>query len=319
MGRSPDPIQSFLDEAGAMILDGGLATELEARGYDLNDPLWSARLLIESPHALRQLHLDYLAAGADCIISASYQATRGGFLKKGLTEERARELLLLAVGLALEARDEFWAVEANRVGRRRPLVAASVGPYGAYLANGAEYTGDYEIGMEDLVDFHRWRWQVLAGSGADLLACETIPSFVETRALRQLLDESADVRAWFSFSCRDGGHIRDGTPLVDCVRLLADHPRAVAVGVNCTAPVYLPDLIRAVRRVTQKPIVAYPNSGESYDAAGKRWVEGPEQTPFASASPSWRAAGARLIGGCCRTGPQDIREIRRRLLHESGP
>ena len=319
MGRSPDPVQSFLDEAGILILDGGLATELEARGYDLNDPLWSARLLTESPQAIRRLHRDYLAAWADCIISASYQATREGFMRMGLTEERARELLLLAVGLALEAREEFWAVEANRVGRRRPLVAASIGPYGAYLANGAEYTGDYGIGEAHLVDFHRWRWQVLAGSGADLLACETIPSFAETRALRRLLDETADAQVWFSFSCRDGERIRDGTLLADCVRLLADHPRVVAVGVNCTAPVYVPDLVRAARRVTEKPILAYPNSGETYDAAGKRWVEGPERTPFGSASPSWRAAGARLIGGCCRTSPQDIREIRHRLLHECGP
>lgn len=319
MIRSADPIQTFLGAAGVMILDGGLATELEARGYNLNDPIWSARLLVESPDAIRELHLDYLAAGADCIISASYQATREGFMKRGLTEEQARELLLLAVRLSLEARERFWTVEVNRAGRQPPLVAASIGPYGAYLANGAEYTGDYGLSQEELVSFHRWRWDVLARSGADLLACETIPSFEETRALVRLLDETPEIFAWFSFSCRDGRRIRDGTPLVECVRLLADHPQVAAVGVNCTAPSHVADLLVAVRDATDKPIVVYPNSGETYDAAAKRWVGSAGRSDFARASLAWRAAGARLIGGCCRTGPQDIREIRRLLLQETAP
>jgi homocysteine S-methyltransferase len=316
MNRSSDPLRAFLDEQGVVILDGGLATELEARGYDLKDPLWSARLLIEAPEAIRRLHLDYLLAGADCIISASYQATPEGFMKRGLSERQARDLLLLSVRLALEARQEFWESAAPGAGRRRPLVAASVGPYGAYLANGSEYTGDYGRSEEELLSFHRWRWQVLATSGADLLACETIPSFEEARALARLLGETPEVHAWLSFSCRDGERLRDGTPLKECARLLAGHPQVVALGVNCTAPAHLPELLRALREVTEKPLIAYPNSGEGYDAAGKRWIPSGPSTDFASLSPSWRACGARLIGGCCRTGPEDIREIRRRLLPE---
>lgn len=304
-------VQSFLDQSEVMILDGGLATELEARGFDLNDELWSARLLLEMPEAIRQVHIDYLKAGADCLISASYQATIPGFTKRGLSESEADALLRRSVALALEARDLFWADPINRHGRLRPLVAASIGPYGAYLADGSEYNGRYDLDEAALVDFHRPRWHILADSGADLLACETIPSYVEVRALAHLLSETAAVYAWFSFSCRDGRHIHDGTPLVDCVALLRDVERVAAVGVNCTPPQYIPSLIAEIGRETDKPIVVYPNSGEQYDAGNNRWSGTAVATDFAAASLTWRAAGASLIGGCCRTGPQHIQQISR--------
>jgi homocysteine S-methyltransferase len=170
-----NPIRPFLEKHGVLILDGGLATQLEARGADLHDPLWSAKLLLENPALIRQVHLDYFWAGADCAITASYQATIPGFRRRGLTEAQAVELLKLTVQLSKEAREEFWAA-AGRKGRSRPLVAASIGPYGAYIANGSEYTGDYDLDEAGLADFHRQRWHNLAESDADLLACETIPS-----------------------------------------------------------------------------------------------------------------------------------------------
>jgi homocysteine S-methyltransferase len=307
-----NPIQPYLDKHGVLILDGGLATHLEAKGCDLNHALWSARLLRADPDVIRQVHLDYFWAGADCAITASYQATIAGFMRLGLTETEAEQLLRLSVQLAIEARDMYWGT-VNQTNRLRPLVAASIGPYGAYLANGAEYTGDYDLDEAGLVEFHRRRWHILAGSGADLLAGETIPSFVEGKALTRLLAETPDVFAWFSFSCEDGRCLHDGTPITRCADLLAHHPQVVAIGINCTPPRFIPDLIRELFAVTQKPIIVYPNSGEHYDATARRWHGLTIPAEFGTYSREWRKAGAALIGGCCRTTPEHIRQIRDRF------
>ena len=293
-----------------MILDGGLATEFEARGCDLNDPLWSAKVLLEDPDLVRAVHLDYLRAGADCITSASYQASFPGFERRGLDHLAAAELMRRSVRLAVEARDEFWGNGGDHPDRLRPLVAASVGPYGAYLADGSEYTGDYGVDRAVLSTFHLERWHVLAESGADLLACETIPSALEARILVELLRLTPDVYAWFSFSCRDEERISDGTPLVQVVSGLEDESRIAAVGVNCTAPRHIPGLIARLREVTKKPIVVYPNSGETYDAERKCWVGETDPMDFGSASGDWIEAGATIVGGCCRTGPDHVRAIR---------
>lgn len=310
---TPNPLTPFLDQLGFLVLDGGLATELEARGYDLADELWSARLLVDAPEAIRQVHLDYLAAGADCLITASYQATIPGFMKRGYSEALARDLLVKSVTLALDARVEFWAVPTNRVGRLKPLVAASIGPYGAALADGSEYTGVYDLDEADLLEFHRERWQILARTPADLLACETIPSYPETRALLRLLLETPGRMAWFSFTCRNEREISDGRPIRECAQLLDLHEQVAAIGINCTAPNLIPGLIREVRAVTAKPIIVYPNSGETYDVEAKRWRGIATSIDFAAASQDWCGAGASLIGGCCRTGPEHIRQIRAQL------
>lgn len=311
-----NPIRPFLDYQNIFILDGGLATELEARGYDLNDPLWSAKLLLEQPEAIRQVHSDYLWAGADCVISASYQASLPGLQARGLNETEAANLIRLSVQLAIEARDQFWGIKANRQGRLRPLAAASVGPYGAYLANGAEYTGDYDLDEAELLAWHQPRWHILANSSADLLACETIPSLLEARALRQLLLETPTLPAWISFTCRDGTHISDGTPLADCVRLLNDIPNLMAVGINCTPPRFVPELITAVQANTNKLIIVYPNSGERYDPVNKQWLGQSDPSEFGTISREWRKMGAMLLGGCCRTTPAHIQQIRDRTRPE---
>ncbi|GAA0358569.1 homocysteine S-methyltransferase [Microbispora corallina] len=281
----------------SIVLDGGLATHLEALGCDLSDELWSAKLLVEDPAVIRRAHLDYFAAGADVATTASYQASVPGFVRRGLTPREARELIRSSVTLALQARDEAG----------HGMVAASVGPYGAYLANGAEYTGDYDLDEDGLVDWHRERFEILAGSGADLLACETIPSLAEGRALAALLREAPDVRAWVSFSCRDGEHVNDGTSFEKCAALFDDLPQVVAVGVNCTAPRHVPSLIG--RGAT----LAYPNSGETWDAAGRRWLGLADPVEYGKAAAEWNALGARYIGGCCRTTPEHIRQIRAHL------
>jgi homocysteine S-methyltransferase len=315
-----DPIRPFLTHQSSLILDGGLATHLETLGCDLSDELWSARLLFDNPDIIKQAHRDYFWAGADCAITASYQATIPGMMARGFSKADSVMLLQRSVELAMAARDEFWAVPENRTQRMKPIVAASVGPYGAFLADGSEYTGDYDLDEAALVAWHRPRWHILANTKADLLACETIPSFTETRALLQLVDEvetpalsDAEVAVYFSFSCRDGVHIHDGTPLAKCAAHVAQHPRVVAVGINCTAPRFVPSLIEIVRKTTNKPIVVYPNSGETYDVENKCWLGESDPSEFGTISREWRKLGAALIGGCCRTDPNHIRQIRDRV------
>jgi homocysteine S-methyltransferase len=307
-----DPLGPILVRQGVVVLDGGLATELERRGIDLDDPLWSARSLLERPEAVRAVHLDYLEAGADCLITASYQATFEGLAARGLDRQEAEAVLRRAVTLACEVRDAWWSHDAG-AGRVRPLVAASVGPYGACLADGSEYTGAYGIGVEALVDFHRRRLGVLARAGADLLACETVPSGLEARALVRLLGE-VGVPAWVSLSCRDGASLRDGSPVAEVGAEVVASPDVVAVGVNCTAPVYVRELLERLAGITHKPLVAYPNSGEAWDAARRAWIPGRGGCALARLAPRWVEAGARLVGGCCRTGPEDVAAIRRALL-----
>ena len=304
-----NPVTSILDHYPALVIDGALATELERRGCDLKDVLWSAKILVEKPEIIRQVHLDYFTAGADCAITASYQATVEGFQKRGLNKKEAVDLIQKSVELAKEARDEFWAYEANRVGRSKPIVAASVGPYGAFLADGSEYRGNYGLSEKDLMDFHRPRMEALIAAGADMLACETIPSLVEAQAIARLLTEYPGTAAWFSFSARDEKHISEGQTFADCTRQLESHPQVAAVGINCTSPKYVSSLIREARKWTEKPILVYPNSGETYSAEKNDWNGDPVFDSFGEQAREWYEAGARLIGGCCRTTPEDIRVI----------
>lgn len=311
--RPGNPIAPFVESQGMMMLDGGLSTELEARGHDLNDDLWSAKLLLDAPEAVRQVHLDFLAAGADCIATITYQATVPGFRKRGLSESAAVDLLRYAVQLAVEARDEFWDDPLNRTGRLRPLVAASIGPYGAFLSDGSEYTGEYDIDDDALYRFHRSRWHVLADSPADLLACETIPSRPEARVLLRLLGESPGRWAWLSFSCGDEAHLGDGTPLAEVVRECDAEPGVMAVGVNCVPPATVGRLIDELRRGTTKPLIVYPNSGGRYSAEAKSWQDAPE-VDWGDISEDWAGRGVAGIGGCCRVSPETISGMRQRVV-----
>lgn len=309
--------EPFIERSGVVILDGAMATELERRGADLNDPLWSAKVLLESPGMILDVHRDYFDAGADVAITASYQATFEGLAGRGLSRAEASEVLARSVRMAHEAREAFWANESVRKQRVKPLIAGSVGCYGAFLADGSEFRGEYGLGVPDLMNFHRDRMRVLVEAGADILACETIPSRVEAEALIELLAEFPDVPAWLTFSCRDGAHISEGATIAECVGLAESSPSVVAVGVNCTAPRYISSLIRSMRESTAKPLVVYPNLGESWDAEKKRWMQDADVASLRQPAREWYDLGARIIGGCCRTTPEMIREIAAELRAES--
>ncbi|MFE6176365.1 homocysteine S-methyltransferase [Streptomyces sp. NPDC056464] len=291
--------------AGTVVLDGGMSNQLESAGHDLSDELWSARLLAELPEAITEAHLGYFEAGADVAITSSYQATFEGFAKRGITPGRAAELLALSVELAREA-----ARRAHAGGVTRPLwVAASVGPYGAMLADGSEYRGRYGLSVAELERFHRPRLEVLAGARPDVLALETVPDADEAEALLRAV-RGLGVPAWLSYSVV-GGRTRAGQPLEAAFALAAEADEVIAVGVNCCAPEDVEAAVETAARVTGKPVVVYPNSGESWNAEARAWDGRSTFTP--AEVQGWRASGARLIGGCCRVGPEAIGSIARTL------
>lgn len=292
-----------------VLLDGGLATELEAAGHGLDTALWSAAMLRSNPAAIVQAHTAYLEAGAEIVTSASYQASRAGFRSFGTDAREADRLIESSVTLARQACERFAAAHNKRVGRS---VAASVGPYGAVLHDGSEYRGNYGVSRATLRQFHGPRLQLLDGAGADLLAVETLPSLDEARVLAELLAR-CETRAWVSFSCRDAQSISDGTPIEVAAALFADHPQVFALGINCTAPRHLASLIGMLRAaVPGKSIVAYPNSGEIYDAVENQWSGTADTGAFANVAGEWFHAGAGYIGGCCRIGPAHIASLRAR-------
>jgi homocysteine S-methyltransferase len=304
---------SFLERQGFLLLDGGLATELESRGENLHDPLWSAKILVAAPEKIADIHYAYFLAGADVAITSSYQATFPGLQAAGLTAQKAESVIRNSVGVALQARDRFWSDPQNRIGRLRPLVAASIGPYGAFLHDGSEYRGDYQVSRQELKAFHTDRFAVLSNSDADLIACETIPTLAEAAVLLELLSEVPNLEAWISFSCRDGAHISDGTEFSTAIAAVVESEAVVAAGLNCTAPRFVNTLLDQARQVTDKPLVAYPNSGELYNAESCDWQSAGEIGMIEQAACGWRDRGALLIGGCCRTTPQTIRGIRTAL------
>lgn len=277
-----------------VILDGGLSNALEDRGHDLSDALWSARLLRDDPAEIAAVHRAYYEAGAMVATTASYQASVDGFARAGVERAEAERLITSSVRIAREVRDEF----DDR------LVAASVGPYGAMLADGSEYRGRYGVSSQILRDFHGPRLELLAAAGPDLLAVETIPDTDEAEVLVELLRE-LDVRAWFSYSI-DGDHTRAGQSLTDAFAIPAI-PQVIAVGINCCKPTDVRAAVQTAVAVSGKPAIAYPNRGESWDAVARTWVG--DGTGPAALAPGWVEAGAKYVGGCCRVSPDDIQAL----------
>jgi homocysteine S-methyltransferase len=290
---------------GIHILDGGMASELEYQGANIDGPLWSAHVLEDAPEEVIAVHRAYIEAGADCILTASYQVSRMGYAEFGLAPGQADAALLRAVELARTPAAEFP--------QRRVVVASSLGPYGAALHNGAEYHGNYNCSFDELVEFHRERIEVLAGTAdgkaPDLLAFETLPSLEEAEAIGDALSAWPKLAAWFSFTCKDGRHVAHGELLSDCASTVARFPQTIAIGVNCTQPALIRALIRELRKASDKPIVVYPNSGEGWGAAARHWTGSSDAAKFGAMAEEWFAGGAQIVGGCCRTRPAHIRQV----------
>lgn len=282
-----------------LLLDGGFATECERRGADLRDALWSARLLADDPDLVVAVHRAFREAGAEVISTASYQASVVGFGARGIAAGEAVRLMERSVTLARDAGPG--------------LVAGSIGPWGAARADGSEYRG-YRVPRAELQRFHAPRLNALIGAGADCLAIETMPVAGEVEVVLDLLDTASGPDAWVSFSCRDGGHLADGTPIESAVERIAVHPRVVAIGVNCIPPGLVTELLHRCRSATDKPLVAYPNSGEQWDARIRGWQPG--AAPGVWQPREWVEAGARLVGGCCRTTSEDIAALGSMLKEE---
>jgi homocysteine S-methyltransferase len=287
-----------------IIADGGLATELEDQGHDLSDDLWSARLLLDAPEAIVAAHLAYFRAGAAIATTASYQVSAEGFAGRGAARGGVAMMLRRSVALARQARAQLAGDGARR------WVAASVGPYGAMLAGGQEYTGRYGLSVSELRDWHRPRAEILAGAGADLLAIETLPDTDEAEALASVVS-GLDVPCWMSYTIA-GDRTRAGQPLADAFAIAAGVTQVVAVGVNCCAPADVPAAVALARQVTGKPVIAYPNSGQSWDGPRRQWTGASQPAGrLAGQAAAWVAAGARIVGGCCRVTPADIAAISR--------
>lgn len=313
--RDAGPLEPFL-EGGVCVLDGGLATELDRRGADLSDALWSARVLLESPEAIVDVHRAYFEAGADVAITASYQASEQGFASRGIDREGTATLLRRSVELAQEARDHWLASPtAQACARPRPLVAASVGPYGAVLADGSEYRGDYGVSHHALTEFHLARLEPLVQAAPDLLAIETIPSAIEAEAIVETLARFGDpVPAWCTFTLRDGGHLADGGSLDEAVWAVTASDSIVAVGVNCSPPASALEAAVRIGALTHGaheapvPVIAYPNRGADWDATARAWTGGAD-VDMSAVAIGLIDAGATIVGGCCGTGPSDVRAI----------
>ncbi|RSS60008.1 homocysteine S-methyltransferase [Streptomyces sp. WAC01280] len=325
---------------GALVLDGGLSNQLEAQGCDLSDALWSARLLADGPEQIESAHAAYVRAGARVVTTASYQATFEGFARRGLSRAETARLLVRSVELARAAAERAGeeagqeaskeagkgaGQEARREARREAVeggghgagegvwVAASVGPYGAMLADGSEYRGRYGLSVRELERFHRPRVEVLAAAGPDVLALETVPDVDEAEALLRAVD-GCGVPVWLSYTV-EGGRTRAGQELAEAFAVVAGNDQVVAVGVNCCDPAEAGAAVELAVAVTGKPAVVYPNSGERWDAGGRGWRGGVTFDP--SRAVAWAGAGARLVGGCCRVGPPAIAALARALSHES--
>ena len=290
------------------VLDGGMATELERRGCDISGPLWSAHVLADSPQTIEAVHLSYLEAGADCILTASYQVSAMGYAELGQPPEAAAAALRQSVDLAFAARNRY------RQHSQRPVwIAASLGPYGAALHDGSEYHGNYSVSFADLVRFHTERLAVIETTQADFVALESVPSLQEAEAIIEALHQHPLVHVWISFTCKDGEHVSHGEKLVHCAEFLERQKQIIAIGINCTQPKLILPLIAQLKQATGKPIVVYPNSGEGWDAEHRCWTGESDAVGFGQLARDWSAAGAQIIGGCCRTGPEHIRAIREAL------
>jgi len=307
MGR----FKELLEKQDYLILHGALGTELECQGYDVSGKLWSAEYLIRQPDIIEKIHESYILSGSDIVTTSAYQATIPGLMDYGLSKSDAENIIRSTVRIAKSARDKAWAkIDANEKSKRPyPLISGDIGPYAAYLANGSEYTGKYNIDKEAIRSFHKPRIALLLEEGVDLLAVETIPNFIEAQVIAEILSEKyPKVEAYFSFTSQDGKSISDGTPIEEVATYCDKIPQILSMGLNCSLPKIYESGLKLFNKVTKKPLVTYPQSGEIFDKKTKTWFPPTEKLPtLLENTKYWHTLGAKIVGGCCRTHPCDIK------------
>ena len=276
-------------------LDGGLSTALENNGNKLTTSLWTGELIRTNPAQITKAHLDFINAGAQIIITSSYQLSYTGCGARGWSENETNQALIASTQLAKNAVIE----SGNSV-----KVAASVGPYGASLADGSEYKGNYGVSKQVLKDFHAKRLEILISTSPDHLALETMPDTFEVEVLLDLLND-CPIPFWISYSCKEGNQTNAGQDFQSAVDLAQS---AMAVGINCTKPELITDLLRSAK--SDKPYVVYPNSGRVWDAVKKEWTGSAAVGFNDQLIQEWMEFGAEIIGGCCGIGAAEIAEIK---------
>jgi len=299
---------NFLGFTTPLLIDGGMATSLEARGVPMHPTLWSGGAVIDSPEKVTEVHAEFLRAGANVLITASYQLTPQALRKLGYDEKSIREILLRTVRCAESPCSE----------RGRTLIAAGIGPYGAFLCDGSEYRGNYGIDQTALRDFHRERYEILAAYDCDLIVFETVPCLDEVRAIIELTRDAAPKPIWISVCCRNERELSSGESLAEAARLIASEPAVVAFGVNCVAPQFVSGHLQLLKEITSKAIFVYPNLGRVWDAELRTWSGGGDELAFLNAVDEWIALGADGIGGCCGVGSSLIHAIKRRFPDTGG-
>ncbi|MEN3954832.1 homocysteine S-methyltransferase [Ligilactobacillus salivarius] len=288
-----------------VVLDGAMSTPLERLGVDTNNDLWTAKALIDNEELVYEVHKMYFEAGADLIITDTYQANVQAFEKVGYSEKEARNLIRKAVKIAQKARDDY----ENRTGKHN-YIAGTIGPYGAYLANGSEYRGDYELSVEEYQQFHLPRIEELVNAEVDILAIETQPKLDEVLAILELLKEKyPQQKVYVSYTLSDDDTISDGTPLPRAIHALEDYSQVIAVGINCVKLELVEPALKNMKEITDKHLIVYPNSSAVYDPKSKTWSQPKTSVTFEELIPNWYEAGARIIGGCCTTGPKEIKAV----------
>lgn len=288
-----------------VVLDGAMSTPLERLGADTNNDLWTAKALIDNEELVYEVHKMYFEAGADLIITDTYQANVQAFEKVGYSEKEARNLIKKAVKIAQKARDDY----ENKTGKHN-YIAGTIGPYGAYLANGSEYRGDYELSVEEYQQFHLPRIEELVNAEVDILAIETQPKLDEVLAILELLKEKyPQQKVYVSYTLSDDDTISDGTPLPRAIHALEDYSQVIAVGINCVKLELVEPALKNMKEITDKHLIVYPNSSAVYYPKSKTWSQPKTSATFEELIPNWYEAGARIIGGCCTTGPKEIKAV----------
>lgn len=287
------------------VLDGAMSSALEQHGLDTNNKLWTAKALIDDIDIVYDVHFKYFEAGAQMVLTDTYQANIYAFEKLGYTRNQAQKFIAMGVLVAKKARDDY-----EKQTGKHGLVAGTIGPYGAYLADGSEYRGDYLLNEAQYLDFHLPRLQTILEQEPDCIALETQPKLFEPVTLLKWLSKYAPTMpVYVSFTLRDEQTLSDGTKLSRAIKEVSKYPQVFAVGINCIAPKLVEKALKTIRQATTKQIIVYPNSGSVYDPNTKTWQELTQKIDFKQAAAKWHQTGANIIGGCCTTTPTEIKQI----------